>query len=270
MKKYGYKRPSATLMVKKRPARRKKPSFFFTFLFVLILLALLGAGAFVCGRYVYYAFKSAQVADWHVKSVAVAGLSGTREKEIFNRLHTLEGNPFSAADADRLRSELADKYPMLAEVSVSRGLLSGTLKVTARPRRPIARFMLADNSQKYIDEKSVVYADDQEVDDVLPVTLVGAVPNQLPPSFAELVQSLLKLKKSLPFESLEFNVTDNAVTLRLPDQSVIHFGPATHLKQKVGRAAQVMTFARGRYNFPVTLNFAFFEKGKVFLTQTAH
>ena len=81
---------------------------------------------------------------------------------------------------------------------------------------------------------------------------------------------MMKLKKSLSFKSLEFNVTDNTVTLDLPDESVIYFGPAVRLKEKVHRAAQIMTIARQKYTNPVVLNFAFFEKGKVFLTQRPH
>lgn len=270
MKKYGYYRPSATLMVKRRPARRKKPSSFFKVIFSLFLISAVAFGAFLGLRYAYCVVKNAQITDWHVKSVAVDGLSGTREREIFTRVASLEGKPFSIADADKLRQELIAKYPTLTKISVSRGLLSGKLKVSAKPRQPIAQFVLPDNSKKYIDEDSVVYIDPQEVREVLQVELVGNVPAQLEPSFVDLIQSLLKLKKSLPFEALEFNVTNNTVTLDLPDKSVIRFGQAVRLKEKVRRAAQIMELSRKRYESPVTLDFSFFEKGKVFLTQMPH
>lgn len=270
MRKYGYKRSSATLMVRKRPTRRKKPSFFFKFIFSFLLVICVIGGAAFGLRYAYYTLKEAQITDWHVKSVSLNGLSGTIEKEIFTRVATLEGKPFTTADADKLRQELITKYPKLTKVSVSRGLLSGKLKVSAQPRQPIAQFVLPDNSRKYIDEESVVYIDPQETRDVLHVELVGEAPAQLEPSFVELVQSLLKLKKSLPFESLKFNVTNNTVTLDLPDQSVIRFGQAVRLKEKVRRAAQIMAVARQKYTNPVELDFTFFEKGKVFLTQTPH
>ena len=270
MRKYGYKRPSATLMVKKRPARRKKPSFFFKSICSLLLIIAVAFGAFVGLRHAYYTLKNAQITDWHVKSVSVSGLSGTYEKEIFTRVATLEGKPFSMEDADKLRQELIAQYPTLTKIAVSRGLLSGKLKVYAQPRQPVAQFVLPDNSRKYIDEESVVYVDPQEVRDVLEVKLVGDAPAKLESSFVDLVQSLVKLKKTLPFESLEFNVTDNTVTLDLPDKSVIRFGQAVHLKHKVHRAAQIVALARKKYTAPVTLDFTFFEKGKVFLTQNAH
>lgn len=270
MRKYGYQRPSATLMVKKRSARRKKPSSFFKFLFSLFLITAVAFGAFIGLRYAYYTVKNAQVTDWHVKSVAVDGLSGTREKEIFTRAASFEGKPFSMEDAEKLRQELVAKYPTLTKISVSRGLLNGKLKISARPRQPVAQFVLPDNSRKYIDEESVVYVDPQEVREVLKVELVGDAPAQLEPSFVDLIQSLLKLKKSLPFEALEFNVTNNTVTLSLPDKSEIRFGQAVRLKQKVRRAAQIMALAHQKYTTPVVLDFTFFEKGKVFLTQTSH
>ncbi len=269
MRKYGYQRPSATLRVtRKRPVRRKKPSFFFKFLFLLFLLIVLLGALFFGGRYLYFTLKNAQITDWHVKSVAVEGLSGVREKEIFNKVVALEGKPFSGREADLLRQELVAKYPTLAKVSVSRGMLSGKLKITARPRQPVAQFILPDQSRKYIDEESIVYADPLEMRAVLPVNLIGKVPAKLDESFVELVQNLLKLKKTLAFESIEYNATDNTVTLTLPDQSVIHFGAAVQLKQKVKRAAQIMMFAREKYQEPVSLDFTFFEKGKVFLTKS--
>lgn len=271
MRKYGYRRPCATLMVtRKRTTRRKKPSFFFTFLFSLFLLVAVGWGAFVGARYAYVTLKNAQIADWHVKSVTLSGISGQREKEIFARATALEGKPFSMADADKLQKELTVKYPMLADMSVSRGLLSGKLKISAHSRQPVAQFVLPDHSRKYIDEDSVIYADPQETSQPLKVELIGEVPAKLQPSFVELVQSLLKLKKTFPFESLEFNLTTNTVSLRLPDGSSVFFGPAEQLKAKVHRAAQIMELARAKYEGPVSLNFEFFEKGKVFLTQTAH
>ncbi len=271
MRKYGYKRPSATLMVtRKRPARRKKPSFFFKFIFLLFTCIIFLGGLFFGGRYVYFTVKNAQITDWHVKSVTVSGLSGVREKQILSQVSALKGKPFSRQEAGLLRQELKAKYPTLTNISVSRGILSGKLKITAQPRNPVAQFILPDNSRKYIDEESVVYADPLEVRDVLHVQLVGQAPAQLETSFVELVQNLLKLKKSLPFEAIEFNVTDHTVTLTLPDQSVIHFGRTVQLKQKVKRAAQIMMFAREKYQEPVSLDFTFFEKGKVFLTQRAH
>lgn len=271
MRKYGYRRPSATLIVtRKRTTRRKKPSFFFKFFCFLFVIAALSWGGYWGVRYTYHTLKNAQITDWHVKSVAVSGLSGQREKEIFTTAASFEGKPFSMADADKLRAQLIRQYPMLTRVSVSRGLLSGKLKVSAQPRRPVAQFSLPDHSHKYVDEDSVVYADPQEMQNVLRVDLIGPVPDQLQPSFVELVQSLLKLKKSLAFESLQFNVADNTVTMQLPDHSTIRFGQANHLKQKVQRAAEIMTLAREKYKMPVTLDFSFFEKGKVFLTQNAH
>ena len=271
MRKYGYKRPSATLMVtRKRPARRAKPSSFSKFFLFLFLVVAIAWGSFWGVRYGYQVLRNAQITDWHVKSVQVSGLTGQREKEVFMLAASLEGKPFSAADANVLRQKISKQYPMLTRVSVTRGLLSGKLKISAQPRRPVAHFFWPDHSHKYVDEESVVYADPQEVQQVLRVDVTGEVPDKLQPSFVELVQSLLKLKKSLPFESLQFNLADNTVTMRLPDQSIIRFGQANHLKQKVQRAAEIMALSRAKYPAPVALDFSFFEEGKVFLTQTTH
>lgn len=270
MRKYGYNRPSATLYVRRQTVRKKRPSFFFKFFLFLFLILGIGGGGYLGARYVYRVVKSAQLTNWHVKAVAVSGLDGALEKEIFTTAAAFEGKPFSFADSEKLQQQFVKQYPMLRHVSVTRGLLSGKLKVSAKRREPVAQFVLPDQTRKYIDQDSRVYADPNGPQNVPQVSLVGDVPDQLKPSFVELVQDVLKLKKSLPFESLEFDLQQNTVTLRLPDRSVVSFGPATELKSKARRAAQIMDLVRQKYQQPATVNFEFFEQGKVFLTLSAH
>ena len=81
MRKYGYHRPSATLYTRRR-VHTKRPSFFFKFIFLLLIVGGLGWCGFVGVRYGYYLIRDAQLTDWHVKSVSVSGVSGTIEKEI--------------------------------------------------------------------------------------------------------------------------------------------------------------------------------------------
>lgn len=221
-------------------------------------------------RYGYHLLKNAQLTNWHVKSVSVNGVSGNIEKEMFTTAASFEGKPFSFADAEKLQNQFIKTYPMLRHISVTRGLLSGKLKIAAKPREAVAQFVLPDRSRKYIDQDSRVYADPNGPQDVPQISLVGDVPDQLKPSFVELVQNVLKLKKSLPFEALEFNLQQNTVMMHLPDQSVILFGQAQALKNKARRAAQIMDFVHAKYQQPVTVNFEFFEQGKVFLTLSAH
>lgn len=270
MRKYGYNRPSATLYVRRRTVRKKRPSFFFKFIFLLLLLAGIGWCGFVGVRYAYQLLREAQITDWHVKSVVVCGVSGPLEKEISAQAEALIGKPFSFNQAETLRSEFIKTYPMLKHITVVRGLLTGKLKITAKPRKPVAQFVLSDGSYKYIDEDSTVYMDPNGPQNAPRVQLVGDVPEKLQPSFVEMVQSVLKLKKSLPFEALQLNLQENTVTMRLPDDNIIRFGAAKELKAKAARAAQIMDKVRGKYQAPMTLNFEFFEQGKVFLTLSAH
>lgn len=269
MRKYGYKRPAATLYTRRR-VRTNKPSFFFRFFFLLVLVIGVGGALFLGVRAGWRVLSDAQISDWHVKTVVVSGFTGARENAILTQITPLVGQPFSMADAQKLQTQLAQKYPMFDEVDVTRGLLSGKLKVSGQLRRPVARFELPDHSYQYVDSTSTVYADPQGSADVLQVELVGPVPAKLEPSFVELVQSLLKLKKSIPFESLQLDIVHNTVTLHMPDGSLIHFGAPKALKQKAMRAAQIMEKIRGKYETPVVLNFEFFNRGKVFLTQKPH
>ena len=269
MKKYGYNRPSVTLY-KRRRVRSKKPSFFFKFVFFLLLIGGIGWVGFVGVRYGYELIKEAQITDWHVKSISITGVDGTIEKEMLAKVADLPGKPFSLQQAENLHKEFSQTYPMLKQVGVVRGLLTGKLKISAKRREPVAQVVLPDGSRQYLDADSTVYADPTGPQQVPQVQLMGSVPEKLQPGFVEMVQSVLKLKKSLPFEALALDLQQNTVTMHLPDQSIIHFGPAQHLKAKATRAAQIMDKARATYHAPVTLNFEFFEQGKVFLTLSAH
>ncbi len=269
MRKYGYTRPRATLYTRRR-VRTKRPSFFFRFFLLLFLALGLCGGLFVCGRAVWRFLSQAGIADWHIKTVEVEGFPASARATVVAQLTPLTGQSFSGQDARNWQTGFAKQYPMLEDVDVSRGLLSGKLRVSARPRRPVARFELPDHSYQYIDRTSTVYADPHGPTDILQVSLVGPVPEKLDSSFVDLVQSLLKLKKSMPFEALQLDLDRPAVTLRLPDGSVIYFGEPKLLKQKARRAAQIMDKIRGKYPPPVALNFEFFNQGKVFLTQKPH
>lgn len=271
MRKYGYGRMRTTRVVTRKRAPLRKKSYFFSILLTMTLLVGLGYAGYYGVRYAIGIVQEAQITDWHVRSVEVHGLTGQQEKEFKTTAAAFEGKPFSSSDADKLRTQFVKKYPMLSHISVSRGLLSGKLKISAQPRQPIALFVLPDQSYRYVDEQRVVYVDPRaNPSGILHVKIVGEVPSELPPSFVELVHELVRLKKTLTFEALELNATENTVTMRLPDKSIIHFGQATQLKQKVRRAAQIMALAKQKYKAPFTLDFKFFDRGKVFLTQTSH
>ncbi len=271
MRKYGYKRPTATLLVRRpRPVRRyKRPSLFFKFLTRFFLLLVIGGGAFFALRYGWQVFSRAQITNWQVKKVVIAGVNAQQTQEISALAAPFEGKPFSSTQANQLRGEIVKQYPMLKNVSVSRGLLSGKLKISARPREPMARLVLPTGSPLYLDKDNFVYADPAGPQAILQVKLLGEVPEQLPATFVEQIQHVLRLKKELPFEALELDTTANTVTLRLPDKSIIRFGPAQDLKAKAARAVQIRNIADGKYAASFTLDFTFFDYGKVFLTQNA-
>ncbi len=273
MRKNDFYRPSmASLGKKRRVVRRKKGSSFFSKLFVLLVLAGIGYGGYWACAKGYEALVRSRVSNWHVKQVVVNGLSGNLQKEVASLASGYPGKPFSVKEAVALRGQIIQKYPMLKEVSVKRGLLSGNLTITAHHRKPLAKFVLPDKTVKYIDPDSTIYTDTNpdSLQNVPFVELEGTVPEKLGAEFVDLVESTLRLNKELDFAFLRMNLAENTVKMYMPDGSVIDFGRAVHLKKKAARAAQILTFAHGKYQAPFTLNFQFFEKGKVFLTQKAH
>lgn len=265
MKKFDSYRPSS--FVAKRVPRRRKKSLkpFFSLLFILFFLV----AAFVGLSKGYAAYSSAKISRWAPQKAVVSGLDGNMQKELLALGSAAVGKPFTPAQAAQLRTQIVQKYPMLREVDVSRGLLSGTLKISAERRTPVAKFVLPDNSVRYIDSDSTVYADPNPglLTPVPFVELEGRVPEKLTDEFVGLVQSTLKLEKELSFAFLRFNLERDEVAMHMPDGTVIDFGPAKNLRAKARRAAQIIGWCRRNEKGPQRMDFRFFENGQVFLTQ---
>lgn len=269
MRKYNTYRRSAPTYRGKSRLRTKRTFSFFKSLFVLVLISVLGVGAYVGLHAGYTSFLQSDLSHWHAKKIAVEGLEGRLQQEIATLAQPYKDQQFSVKDAYNFRSELVKKYPMLSAISVKRELLSGTLKIHARLREPVAQFRLSDGTVKYVDKDSTIYDDPYVVlDKEIPsVELIGKIPEKLRSDFVDLVQSTLQLDKQLKFDTLRMNLADNTVMMILPDKTVLEFAQANQLKQKAKRASQILSFARAHYAGPYQLDFRFFDEGKVFLTR---
>ena len=272
MRKNDYRPKAASLRSRKRSPRQKRGSSFFFKLFLWLIVLGLVAGAWFAVSKTYQLLIHAQWTNWHAKEIAVEGISGQLNKDLAGLSAQYRGKAFSLKDSAALRADIVRKYPMLKDVSVSRGILSGKLTVSAKHRVPVAKFVLPDESVKYIDGDSTVYSDPAPnvLNPVPFVELEGTVPDKLSPEFIDLVESTLKLKKELDYAFLRMNLKENTVKMYMPDGSLIDFGEAKNLKKKAARAAQIMSFSRDRYVHPLQLDFEFFEYGKVFLRQKFH
>ncbi len=269
MKRYDYYRPSTVSLGKKRRVVRcQKGSSFFLRLFVLLLLlaVLVGAGFAVSKG--YQLLVNAKLTDWKAKEIVVTGVTGDFYKYIFALAEPWKGKPFSVKDAVSLRDVILTKYPMLKNVSVKRGLIKGVLTVSVERRKPVAKFVMPDQTLKYIDGDSMIYTDPNPdtLQPVPSIELEGEIPERLSPELVDLVESTLKLKRDLEFSTLQMNLTNNTIKLITPDGSIVDFGPVLDLKKKAFRAAQIMALSREKYARPLMLNFQFFDEGKIFLT----
>lgn len=271
MKKYDYYRPTVTVAKKKKI--RKTISFsFLKPLIWLLLLAALGVAGYHFGLKAYRGLAALRVGTWTASQALVSGAEGTLAKELQTIANSKVGNPFSIQDAVRLQKEISEKYPYLCNVQVKRGLMSGKLKVSVDNRTPLAKFISTDEQEKLIDADGVIYQDPRSnpLRTVTAVELEGAAPSKLDKEWTDLIKSSLKLKKQLDFTVLKLNLTENTVEMKLPDTSVIRFGQAKNLRQKVYRAAQIESSTKEKQMAAHELDFTYFDEGKVFLRQIAH
>lgn len=269
MKRYDYYRPSAASLGKKRRVvrRQKGPSFFLRLLVLFLFVSLLAGGGFAVWKG-YQFLVTAKLADWKPKEVVVTGVTGEFHKNILALVQPAKGKPFSVKDAVALRDQILTKYPMLKNVSVKRGLVKGVLTVDVLRREPVAKFVMPDQTLKFIDKESTIYTDPNPntLHAVASIELEGEIPERLSPELVDLVESTLKLKRDLEFSALRMNLTQNTIKLFTPDGCEVDFGQAVELKKKAARAAQILGVARERYSAPFVLKFDFFDDGKVFLT----
>lgn len=265
------RRPTVCLPKRKRIGRRKSATrFLFKLAVLFALIAVVGCGGYWGGKQIYTWLSQARLSDWHVKTVAVSGVTGPLQRNLSNLALPYQNQPFSHKDATTLQKRISEKYPMLSDVSVRRGLFNGKLTVSARHRTPLAKFIKPDGTVRYIDSDSTVYTDPQPPALPVPaVELEGPLTEKLSPEFIELVESTLKLNKALNFKRLQLNLTEDTVRMYLQDGTELDFGSAKRLKDKALRGAQILTMARQKYTGPFALDFRFFENGKVFLTQKA-
>ena len=271
MKKYDYYRPSASSLGRKKKVRRTSSvTFLKPFIFFLIFVGLCFA-AYLGTSKAYQAFSASRMGKWQPETAAISGADGVLAKELQAAADKKLNQPFSVKDAVSFQTALAKQYPQLRQISVKRGLLSGKLKVSVKRREPVAKFVLPDNSVRFIDQDSTVYTDPNPdpLSKVPFVELEGSVPDKLGEEFVDLVRSTLKLKDQLDFAFLRFNTDKDTVRMYLPDESVILFGPAKNLKAKARRAAQIEDWAdKNALPQPHELDFAYFDDGKVFLRLT--
>lgn len=273
MKKYDYYRPSASSLGRKKKVRKKyslsslKPLLLFLFFVALCFAGYVGLSK------TYQSFSASRLGKWSPKSISVSGVDGDLAKQLQAAGKTKLEKTFSIADASAFEKELSQKYPQLQRVNITRGLWSGKLKIAAKRRQAVAKFVLPNGAVRFIDEDSTVYTDPNPdpLSQVPFVELEGNVPAKLGAEFVELVQSTLKLKDQLDFAFLRFNTDKDTVKMYLPDDSIINFGPAKNLRAKASRAAQIEELCAKR-NMPVPheLDFTYFDDGKVFLRQTGH
>ncbi|MCQ2410142.1 MAG: C58 family peptidase [Elusimicrobiaceae bacterium] len=238
-------------------------------LLFLLLVVVVGGGWFA--RQAYRAWKSARVAGWHAKTIEVSGVEGELQQRLLSVLKPYHNKPVSATRAVQLRQMVTEQYPMLKNVVLKRGFISGKLTLKAEHRTPLAKLQLSNGQTRYLDADSTVYSDAAPTGPVptAVVELEGEVPAKLNAQLVELVESTGKLHAASESVRLQFNGSDHTVRMHLSDGSVILFGPAVQLKKKAARAAQIMALARQKYQAPFVLNFLFFENGQVFLTQKA-
>ncbi len=272
MKKYDYYRPAASSLGRKRKIRKKNSfSFFKTILFFFVFIGLCFA-AYVGVSKTYRAFSDSRLGNWKPTSVEVAGVDEALSKQIQMETDSFLNKEFSISKAVFLQSRLSRKYPQLRQISVKRGLFSGKLKISAKRRNPVAKFLLSDKSVRFIDQDSTVYYDpNPDTSSTVPyVEIEGIVPENLGTEFVDLVESSLKLKSQLDFAFLHFNPARDTVRMHMPDGCVINFGQAKKLRQKARRAAQIEKISKEGYPHPHELDFTYFDDGKVFLRQIAH
>ena len=270
MKKYAYYRPAGAAERKKQVRKKSSVSFLKTFLLFILCIGFC-VGGYLVARRAYEGISASRLGQWKPEDVHISGVTEPFSQEINAAVQPYLQRPFSVQDAVSLQQQFQKKYPQFRRVSVKRGLMTGNLNISIEMRRPLAYFTLEGNKQ-FIDQDGTVYQDSQIDSNFIPkVQFKGEVPAKLGEEVTALLESALKLKGQLSFESVTFDLMAETVQMQLPDGSLIDFGPAKQLRQKARRAAQIEHEIQAQKPVsPHELDFSYFGEGKVFLRQKAH
>ena len=275
MKKYDYYR-SAGRPVAKRPKIRKKLSFsFLKPIFLLCVVLTLCVGTYWAAKRAYEGWTASRLGTWKPKAVVVSGADNVLTKEIQTLAQSYIEQPFAISDAVALQKQLSQKYPQLREIHVKRGLFSGQLNIRLKHRVALAKIDNTEQGVRFIDEDGTLYIDPglDPLRSILSVEIDGEIPRKLAQPWTRFIEQHLKSKQKLEVKKLVLHLDSQTVEMYLSDGSVIYFGTLIDAREKLRRAAQIVAHqahvhATGAVK-PYSLDFTYFENGKVFLRQKA-
>ena len=273
MKKYDYYRAAGRQTARRQTNRKKFSLSFLKPIFLLCLLLGICFGVYWAAKRAYEGWTASRLGTWKPKAVSVSGADGILTKEIQVFVQPKVAQPFAVSDAVALQQQLINKYPQLREVRVKRGLFSGNLNISLKRRVPIAKLQGSAHEAQFIDEDGTLYAEPNAdpMRTLAAVKIEGEMPAKLEKSWISFIQQSAKNK--LAADTFVFHIDSKYVDAYLTDGTIIHFGTVNPLREKLRRASQIVAHqARvhpSEKSKPYSLDFTYFENGKVFLRQNA-
>jgi len=241
-----------------------------------VALAALGLAIFAAAQaprafaYARSRVGAPQWAKWKLARMDFSSVPRDHAQGVERELALRHGAELTARDAARLEKSLADKFPALRNVRVSRNWISKELAVSAERRVPVARLCFTGGATAFVDENGEVYAAEPAGGDasVLDINVAdGAAGDKFEPETVAAFRALRDSLRSFPCKPETVSLEGrNLLSLRLEDGSLVDWGGLEHTAEKAARLAQVYSRMRERARGPYRVNMRYFDDGRILLS----
>ena len=204
---------------------------------------------------------------WRARGIKVEGLPEQQRASVSEFAAPVPGKVYLSTDCARLRSDVAEQFPYLREIGVSRNWVTRKLVVSAVMRRTVGLFV-ADGEQSYIDDKGELYSVSGDTGSVsVPVLKLSSVPpdRKLPQEMSALLSYINANSSSFPALPVELQQSGGGgpLSLKLADGSVVDWGTFAYASEKLEKLRAVFAMAKARINGPLRINMLNFEDGNI-------
>ncbi|WP_424244743.1 cell division septal protein FtsQ [Elusimicrobium posterum] len=214
-------------------------------------------------------FQENGYSAWNFKTVEVSGLAPEETKAVLDQILFSPGQSVSTEDCKKLAQDLASKIINIKDIRVKRGLFSGKLRISAKPRVAVGQLATLSAIKQGFDDDGVIYP--IPADSKLPFIIIrddeGKVPQKVSKEIVQLVDAVKVFERELGFSNLTVDKDAKNARIFSEDKTEIVLGPSVNFEAQAKAASKILKYTQGRYKKPFELNFEYFSDGKVYLKE---
>lgn len=252
--------------------RKQKTRKIKQIILILLMLAVIAGAFFALKKASSFLFSVKKPAwlEWRLKKVRITGATSNTAYEVSKYLSLNEGDRMTFRDANNLEKWLKSNIKQLEKVSVSRGLISKDLSIKIKKRPALARVKV-ENKTLYLGASGLLFGDEdlKKNTDITEVSVSGKIKGDiLPKELVKLIKEL-SAEKTLKLKDIKIDLDKESFSLQIQDTAAVDMGGFYNAEAKLEKLADILQVSRDRIlKKPYSVNFSYFEDGKIYLKPT--